>query len=54
MKHIFRPFFRASNASAVSGKGVGLALSKSILERFGASITISSHIQEGTILKVGF
>lgn len=31
LANIFQPFYRASNVGAVSGKGVGLALSKSIL-----------------------
>ena len=54
LKNIFRPFYRASNTGAVSGRGVGLALAKSILERFGADITVSSHVEEGTVFKVSF
>ena len=54
LQDVFQPFYRASNAKAVSGKGVGLALAKSILERFEASITVSSHIKEGTVFKVTF
>ena len=54
LQDVFQPFYRASNAKAVSGKGVGLALAKSILERFEASITVSSHIKEGTVFKVSF
>ena len=54
LQAIFQPFYRASNVKAVSGKGVGLALAKSILERFGASITVSSHIEEGTVFRVSF
>lgn len=54
LQAIFKPFYRASNVKAVSGKGVGLALAKSILERFGASITVISHIEEGTIFRVSF
>lgn len=54
LKHIFQPFYRASNASAMSGEGVGLALSKSILERLGADISVTSHVEEGTIFKVLF
>ncbi len=52
--HIFQPFYRASNVGSVSGKGIGLALSKSILERMGASISVTSHIESGTIFKVTF
>ena len=54
LQAIFQPFYRASNVKAVSGNGVGLALAKSIFERFGASITVSSHIEEGTVFRVSF
>lgn len=54
LKHIFQPFYRASNVGSVSGKGIGLALSKSILERLGASIEVSSNKPSGTIFKVTF
>lgn len=54
LKHIFQPFYRASNVGAVSGKGVGLALAKTILERLGAKIQVVSHVDTGTIFKVTF
>ena len=54
LKHIFQPFYRASNVGAVSGKGVGLALSKTILERLGAKIQVRSHVDTGTVFKVTF
>lgn len=54
LKHIFQPFYRASNVGAVSGKGVGLALAKTILERLGAKIQVASHVDTGTIFKVTF
>lgn len=54
LKHIFQPFYRASNVGTVSGKGIGLALSKSILERFGARITATSHVDIGTLFDVTF
>ena len=54
LKHIFQPFYRASNVGSVSGKGIGLALSKSILERLGAKIEVSSNKPSGTIFKVIF
>ena len=54
LKHIFQPFNRASNVGAVSGKGVGLALAKTILERLGAKIQVASHVDTGTIFKVTF
>lgn len=54
LKHIFQPFYRASNVGVVSGKGVGLALAKTILERLGAKIQVVSHVDTGTIFKVTF
>lgn len=52
LSHIFQPFYRASNVGSASGKGVGLALSKSILESLGASISVTSDIEKGTTFKV--
>ena len=54
LNHIFQPFYRASNVGSVSGKGVGLALAKSILERLGARITVTSRVETGTVFKVSF
>lgn len=54
LKHIFQPFYRASNVGSVSGKGIGLALSKSILERLDAKIEVSSNKPSGTIFRVIF
>lgn len=54
LKHIFEPFFRASNTGSVTGKGIGLALSKAILEKLDATIVVSSREGEGTQFKVIF
>lgn len=54
LNHIFQSFYRASNVGSVSGKGVGLALAKSILERLGARITVTSCVETGTVFKVVF
>lgn len=48
---VFQPFYCASN---VSGKGVGLALSKSILQRMGATIAVISSINSGTTFTITF
>lgn len=52
--HIFQPFYRASNATSSTGKGIGLALSKAILTRFGAKISVSSEVGKGTRFMVCF
>ena len=52
--HIFEPFYRAGNTGSAKGKGVGLALAKSILNNFGASIQVSSQEGKGTSMSVIF
>ena len=52
--HIFQPFYRASNATSSTGKGIGLALSKAILTRLGAKISVSSEVGKGTRFVVCF
>ena len=54
LSHIFQPFYRATNVGSASGKGIGLALAKSILERLGARISVMSQVETGTIFKVTF
>ena len=54
INRIFQPFYRASNIGSVSGRGIGLALAKSIFERMGARITVSSQVDAGTTFKVIF
>lgn len=54
LENIFQPFFRASNTGSTSGKGIGLALVKAILERLDAKITVTSKVEVGTIFKVEF
>lgn len=52
--HIFEPFYRAENIGSIKGNGIGLALAKSILERFGASIQVFSEEGKGTSMNVLF
>ncbi len=52
--HIFEPFYRAGNTGRVKGKGVGLALAKSILENLGATIKVFSQEGKGTSMNVIF
>jgi two-component system, OmpR family, sensor histidine kinase ArlS len=47
-KNIFNTFYRASNARNFAGFGVGLALSKKIIEIHQGSISINSQTNEGT------
>ncbi|MBQ7984388.1 MAG: HAMP domain-containing histidine kinase [Bacteroidales bacterium] len=51
---VFDAFFRADNASAFGGHGIGLALSKSILDQINAKISVSSVVNQGTVFTVKF
>ncbi len=51
LKHIFERFYKGKNSSENSF-GIGLALSKSILERQGATINCYSKKDKGTTFKI--
>lgn len=54
LRHVFEPFYRASNTGTVMGHGVGLALAKAILERHGVKIYMESKTGKGTTVRVVF
>jgi len=45
---IFDEFYRAGNVSSQEGTGLGLALSRTIIERHKGKITVQSEIDKGT------
>jgi signal transduction histidine kinase len=47
-KNIFTPFYRSSNAKSFQGSGLGLALSKRIVEKYNGKISLSSQLNKGT------
>lgn len=47
-KNIFTPFYRSSNAKSFQGSGLGLALSKRIIEKYNGKIFLSSKLNKGT------
>lgn len=46
--HVFEPFYRASNASAIRGHGIGLSLCRKIIQLHNGKITIESKLHVGT------
>ncbi|KNZ40838.1 sensor histidine kinase [Acetobacterium bakii] len=52
--HIFERFYRSRYSKDRQGIGIGLALSKSIIEKHGGSITVHSELGEGTVFHLIF
>jgi signal transduction histidine kinase len=52
LKHIFEPFFRASNTYAYEGHGVGLALTFNIIRQHNGTINIQSEVGSGTRVQI--
>lgn len=50
LKHVFEPFTRAETVtkSGVVGTGLGMSITKSLVELLGGTITIKSKLYEGT------
>jgi signal transduction histidine kinase len=53
-KHIFEPFFRATNATVATGHGIGLSLVERIVRLHGATIDLRSAPGEGSVFTVRF
>ncbi|MGE3269226.1 MAG: sensor histidine kinase [Chloroflexota bacterium] len=49
---LFRKFFRASLTEAEPGTGLGLALSRSLVERMGGSISVTSALGKGSMFTI--
>ncbi|MEI6456580.1 MAG: PAS domain-containing sensor histidine kinase, partial [bacterium] len=52
IKHLFEPFFRASNAGNFSGTGLGLNIVKESVIRHAGKINVRSKINAGTLFTV--
>lgn len=54
IKHIFEPFFRASNTLQYTGYGIGLPLAAKIIRLHGGVININSRAGQGTKVSLQF
>jgi signal transduction histidine kinase len=54
LSRIFQPFYRAANTRGCVGNGIGLSLSIRILHVYGAEVTVSSILNEGTKVRIDF
>ncbi|MBL7918507.1 MAG: HAMP domain-containing histidine kinase, partial [Bacteroidia bacterium] len=52
IKQVFEPFFRAGNVKNYNGHGIGLTLTKKIIELHNGSITIKSLVGIGTTIEI--
>lgn len=50
LQHIFKPFYRSVNTHDISGHGIGLPLTKRIIEIHRGKITIESEVGHGTTI----
>lgn len=53
LPHVFDRFYRAKNALAVQGTGIGLNIVKRHLDRLKGVITIESALNKGTTVRIG-
>ena len=52
LPHIFDAFYRAHEAGPIAGSGIGLAISKGLVEAHGGSIRVTSQAGVGTTIQV--
>lgn len=51
-RHLFSRFFRADNATAIQGTGLGLYIVKKYLENLGGTISFKSKLDQGTTFNI--
>jgi len=53
-KHLFTPFFRAGNVSAISGNGLGLSIVRESMQNHGGRVTFVSNPSGGSTFLLHF
>ncbi len=53
LPHIFEGFYRGKSSQAAAGHGIGLAVSRQIVDAHGGSIAVDSELGKGTTFVVG-
>lgn len=54
LPHIFEPFYRGDNKTFADGNGIGLSLTKKILQLHHGEIEVSSLVNKGTVYRILF
>jgi signal transduction histidine kinase len=54
IKHIYDPFFRASNTKSYEGYGIGLPLARNIVRMHQGELLVRSELNIGTIVQLSF
>ena len=52
LKFIYDPFFRASNTHSYEGYGIGLPLTKNIIDLHHGEIIVHSDVNKGTVVRI--
>jgi signal transduction histidine kinase len=52
MEHLFVPFYRSESTKKIKGHGIGLPLTKKIIELHNGNIHVESDAQNGTIFSI--
>lgn len=52
LDNLFQSFSRASNVDTIPGTGLGLFIAKACVELHEGSITLNSHVEQGTVVTV--
>ncbi|MBL7937642.1 MAG: HAMP domain-containing histidine kinase [Bacteroidia bacterium] len=52
LEHVFEPFYRSASVKSYNGHGIGLTLTKKIIELHDGAISIQSELKKGTEVRI--